>query len=1067
MKKFLLNRALAAKKKITFFVLLFAAVVLKGTCAYAQEDLSDRYAWRLDSVVYSYPLMDGENEEYGRLGRREVVSYTYGLDGLPTDSGFSTLDYEEYYSTRKPLTYRINIGMRKHEYRSLGANGKRTVWHYMYTDENFVDTTGGEIDNSLFALYQKDEYAFDSMRVIYDADGGIVRTIHHYDKTTTNYNYSTGACTSIKRVQVLATDSTEDEKQWSCNVTTGAWSLSKDLHRDYINHRLTYSESTRRNFYSDGTLKEIWVDGTGYNELGVKTRTYSTYKIYQENGEPKPFQPGGYAWRENIELFEGGRIVHSSDTRFTWYEDGMHSFAGNPTKDYEYLPNGMVIRTENNGEDKYLVDLQGKDHIIYYKNSYLKEPYYTRYVYYDDFTLKQQVDSILDFTIKQQGDSIIHTYNRIWRITDFDEQGKKIHTIEMAHDTAQTEWTYVREETYAEDYTETVTLQGNKRTTTRTYNYGFDNYYKLVETQDEAGNWVSDKSSYSSWTNVSFGFNGEPLTAVEYSRSNEQWVPSMIYTYTYIPEWDLYRQDNYMYSGGYINFYTKSGASVGWYLRYAEGYVHLSEYDEFGRKTKDSECSFDSAMHVKDTTFYTVYRYFPVSSCTKVAESTKYRRNAETGAWEISGTPSRTDSYTHEVRDEKGNLAIAYTFSWEGDSIITDTADYKLVYDAQGRLYEQGLNGYGRTVVSGVNITRKRYLYYEDDDPTAYRTLLWYEYTDSKNNGWKPGFTTDDHTPTVYDEAGRVSERISFGISKDSTHAVPTDKYVYYYEEDNPDWITREHYKMNNGNWDCADVTNRRLLLSGVERDEDGDVTSRWKRINTCGGVEDESLRVYSYAADVATYPVLSPNSYRLAHEADLEYGNYVQEQPASKRVKDVVYSYAKNPKQSYVATYYYTPLREDVDAPRMPVDIEPEETSAVFTWGAVEGAETYVLHVYSDAAQTEEICYVVFDKTGRVISINFVRHAPKRYAEVEQFTYTLDGLTPGTQYWYTVVGRNAEEKAVESTHGSFRTKGTSEGTEGLDFIGEKEDVHKFLRDGQIYLIYEGRMYDIRGNQIK
>ena len=54
-------------KKIYVFGLLFAAaLVSKGTCAYAQEDLSDRYAWRLDSVVYSYPLMNGENEEYGR-----------------------------------------------------------------------------------------------------------------------------------------------------------------------------------------------------------------------------------------------------------------------------------------------------------------------------------------------------------------------------------------------------------------------------------------------------------------------------------------------------------------------------------------------------------------------------------------------------------------------------------------------------------------------------------------------------------------------------------------------------------------------------------------------------------------------------------------------------------------------------------------------------------------------------------------------------------------------------------------------------------------------------------------
>ncbi|MBQ0154279.1 MAG: fibronectin type III domain-containing protein [Bacteroidales bacterium] len=1047
------------KKKNVFCMLFVAFLLLKGTGVYAQENLGDKYAWRLDSVVYSYPLMTGEREEYGRLGRREGVKYTYGLDGLPTDSGFSTLDYEDLYTTRKPRSVRFYGN--KHEYRSFGENGKRTELHYYMTGD-LIDTTGAEIDNSLFALYQKDEYAFDSMRVIYDADGGIVRTIHHYDKTTTNYNYSTGACTSIKREQVLATDSTEDEKLWRCNVTTGVWSLTKDLHRDYINHRLTYSESTRRNFYSDGTLKQIWVDGTGYNELGEKTRTYSTYKIYQENGEPMPFSPGGHAWDEIIELFEGGRIVHYSDTRFAWYEDGMHSFAGNPTKDYEYLPNGMVIRTEN-GVTKYLVDLEGKDHLIYSQNPYWSDTYYSRYVYYDDFTLKQKVDSILDYTLERQGDSIIHVYYWRWTITDFDEQGNQIHKIERSHGTTETEWTYVREETNIENYTETVILQGNKRTTSRKYNYGFDNSYKLVEERDENGNWKS-KDGY--WLNVSFGFNGEPLTAVEYLRRNEQWTPYSIYTFTYIPEWDFYRRDDYKYSGAYIYFFTKSGARVGWYLRYAAGNIYLPEFDAFGRKTKDYECNFDSAMHTKDTLSYTAYRYFPVGSCTKVAERAEYFRNAETGAWEIIATPSRTNSYTHEVKDEKGNLAMTYTFRWEGDSIVTDSVDYKLVYDAQGRLYEQGLNGYE----GNKDITRKRYLYYENDDPTAYRTLLlWNEYPGSQNKCWKAGSTNDDRTQRVYDEAGRVIERISFGISKDSTHAVPTDKYVYFYEDNNLGWVTEEHYKMNDGNWDCAGVTNRRLLLTGAERDEDGDITSSWKRKNTCGGIEDESLRVYSYAADVTTYPVLSPNSYRLGHEADLAYSEYVQEQVASKRVKDIVYSYIKNPNQSYMATYYYTQLREDVDAPRMPVDVATGETSAVFTWGAVEGAETYVLHVYADAAQTEEICYVVFDKYGCVISVNFIRHAPARYSEVEQLNYALDGLTPATNYWYSVRGITADGNTVESTNGSFKTKGESGGTAtGIDEIpSDQVQCTKVIRGGHLVIFRDGEMYNAEGKRIQ
>ena len=44
------------EKKNCFCLLFVAFLLLKGTCAYAQEDLSDRYAWRLDSVVGSMPV---------------------------------------------------------------------------------------------------------------------------------------------------------------------------------------------------------------------------------------------------------------------------------------------------------------------------------------------------------------------------------------------------------------------------------------------------------------------------------------------------------------------------------------------------------------------------------------------------------------------------------------------------------------------------------------------------------------------------------------------------------------------------------------------------------------------------------------------------------------------------------------------------------------------------------------------------------------------------------------------------------------------------------------------------
>ena len=79
----------------------------------------------------------------------------------------------------------------------------------------------------------------------------------------------------------------------------------------------------------------------------------------------------------------------------------------------------------------------------------------------------------------------------------------------------------------------------------------------------------------------------------------------------------------------------------------------------------------------------------------------------------------------------------------------------------------------------------------------------------------------------------------------------------------------------------------------------------------------------------------------------------------------------------------------------------------------------------------------------------------------------TIETLLAGTQYWYTLEAYDEVGLLLETTHGSFRTKGTSEGTEDIDFIGEKENVHKFLRDGQIIIRRGEAEYTIQGNHLK
>ncbi len=66
------------EKKNCFCLLFVAFLLLKGTCAYAQEDLYDRYAWRLDSIRIN-TLQTGDE---GGGTEYKHVNYFYAPDSL-------------------------------------------------------------------------------------------------------------------------------------------------------------------------------------------------------------------------------------------------------------------------------------------------------------------------------------------------------------------------------------------------------------------------------------------------------------------------------------------------------------------------------------------------------------------------------------------------------------------------------------------------------------------------------------------------------------------------------------------------------------------------------------------------------------------------------------------------------------------------------------------------------------------------------------------------------------------------------------------------------------------------
>ena len=154
-------------------------------------------------------------------------------------------------------------------------------------------------------------------------------------------------------------------------------------------------------------------------------------------------------------------------------------------------------------------------------------------------------------------------------------------------------------------------------------------------------------------------------------------------------------------------------------------------------------------------------------------------------------------------------------------------------------------------------------------------------------------------------------------------------------------------------------------------------------------------------------------------------------------------------------------------------VETQPDEHSVQFTWPAVEGASYYTLIIWANEERTEKICTLTFNSMGQLVEIDFSKHAPERRAmnTAASFSFRYNGLSEGTDYWFTMTASDANNTELFYASGSFATLGANTPTaieEISDETGTFEGSNgKILRNGQIYLIYEGRMYDVRGNRIK
>ena len=105
----------------------------------------------------------------------------------------------------------------------------------------------------------------------------------------------------------------------------------------------------------------------------------------------------------------------------------------------------------------------------------------------------------------------------------------------------------------------------------------------------------------------------------------------------------------------------------------------------------------------------------------------------------------------------------------------------------------------------------------------------------------------------------------------------------------------------------------------------------------------------------------------------------------------------------------------------------------------------------------------------GQLVEIDFSKHAPTRRAmnTATSFSFRYNGLSEGTDYWFTITASDANDTELFYASGSFATLGANTPTSIDDVQRDDAQCTKVLRDGQLVIIRDGAMYNAEGKRIQ
>ena len=150
-------------------------------------------------------------------------------------------------------------------------------------------------------------------------------------------------------------------------------------------------------------------------------------------------------------------------------------------------------------------------------------------------------------------------------------------------------------------------------------------------------------------------------------------------------------------------------------------------------------------------------------------------------------------------------------------------------------------------------------------------------------------------------------------------------------------------------------------------------------------------------------------------------------------------------------------------------VVVEPSTNSVTITWQKEESADSYIIVIKQG---DKVICTLIFDAEGNLVSVNYLpgRESNKHGIQhagltSDSFQYTITGLTPSTDYTYTVTATDDSDNTISSYSGEFTTHHATS-VENTNSQSPTSDCQKILYEDHIYILRDGKTYTIMGQEL-